>query len=158
MPTLTKLGVPKNALVCTEGDPGCDFDTDSTGCTFHVTLCINNPDPRLPKCVLTDVASFEVRQPSPNSLDAADMANAAMLESQAQQAFGVTIRRGTVVQILGRPNPARGQCTLPFDIKVPLKVLKSGKSATGRRRLLLKTLNSLQKSSTDSLRLDCRPQ
>ena len=64
-------GIPKNKLTCYEGDPRCDFDPDVTNasCTFHVGLCINNTDPRLPTCQATELAGIQVLSPNMTSLN-----------------------------------------------------------------------------------------
>ena len=49
-PALDRKGVPSIKQSCRDGDPACDFGTTSGECTFHVWLCANNNDPRLPLC------------------------------------------------------------------------------------------------------------
>src|SRR5262245_34337991 len=62
MPPLSPKGLPKNKLVCYEGDPRCDFDSNllNSSCTFHLGLCINNNDSRLPLCQLTGLSSIQI--------------------------------------------------------------------------------------------------
>jgi len=57
-------GFPLRKQSCTQGDPACDFDSDPTQCTFHVGLCFNVDDDRLPLCNPSDVVKFEVKKPS----------------------------------------------------------------------------------------------
>jgi hypothetical protein len=56
-------GRPRNRIVCYEGDPRCDIDTnlDNHRCTFRTAIVINNADPNLPDCSSAGgIAVFEV--------------------------------------------------------------------------------------------------
>jgi hypothetical protein len=156
---LNRKGIPQNQLICTEGDPNCDFDPDPTNhsCTFRVTLCINNSDPRLFRCSPVDIATFEVKRPSPTSRALADMANVATLEGQAGNGFGVTVvRRGTNV-LRGTTNATLNSCSGPLVIVVPLRKLVTGKFVTGRTTLSILTVSSDAQRDRDSLMLQCKP-
>jgi len=160
VPKLSRAGIPSNALVCYEGDPNCDFDTDSTSCTFHAALCINNSDRRKPLCRPNDLASFEVRLPNPTSLDPADTAIVSALESAAGPGagnFGVSVFRRTSLVSAGTRNTSLGQCSQRLDLRVPLKQHLNGTYTTGRRTIRIATKTSALRGSTDSLRLTCRP-
>ena len=140
-PASNRSGFPGQRLVCTEGDPTCDFDTNIGSCTFHVRLCFNNTDPRLQRCTPSDVASFAVRLPNPQRLrDAADSVNLAALTSAFPGATS-----------------ALNRCSDLLDIQVPLRALRSGRFTTGRKSLRVRTTTSLGQVDTDSLRLTCRP-
>jgi parallel beta-helix repeat protein len=53
-----------NTLRCTDGDATCDRDGRRDGrCTFGVSVCFGNHDPRLPHCRAAAVAGLEVRRP-----------------------------------------------------------------------------------------------
>src|SRR5262249_44900599 len=49
-PALDRLGVPSIKQSCKDGDASCDFGSTSGECVFHVWVCANNNDPRLPFC------------------------------------------------------------------------------------------------------------
>ena len=84
-PTDPKTNSPLNRVSCQNGNPGCDYDGDGSDdhCTFHVQVCVNNHDPRLPSCTPIDVASFELRKPRPgaSSNDSSDVANITAFET-----------------------------------------------------------------------------
>jgi cysteine-rich repeat protein len=157
--------IPKNRLVCYEGDPQCDFDPDvnNKSCTFRAQICINNADPRLPLCVPSSLTSFAVKVPNPakvkpTPLTASDMANKAnlqTLETEASGSFGVTVLRGQTQVFAGQPNATLNLCSPPFDLVVPLKQLASGKlvKKTGTFRIR----GSAAGLDTDTLQLECRP-
>jgi hypothetical protein len=57
-PARDKNGAPMNKITCKDGD-ACDADGVADGhCTFSVSLCYNNADPRL-ECSLHGIAEFE---------------------------------------------------------------------------------------------------
>jgi 6-phosphogluconolactonase (cycloisomerase 2 family) len=84
-PTNPKTNSPVNRVICQNGNPGCDYDGDGSDdhCTFHVQVCVNNHDPRLPSCTPIDVASFQLLKPRPgaSSNDAFDVANITAFET-----------------------------------------------------------------------------
>ena len=82
LPSPTTKGLPQKTLACFEGDTRCDFDPDwaNASCTFHVGLCINNADPRLPTCAPSQLALIAVQSPKLTSLGA-DLANRQALDA-----------------------------------------------------------------------------
>jgi len=152
-PELPASGIPRRSISCREGDATCDLDGKSDArCTFRLSLCINNDDPRVPSCIPSQLDSFEVRQPNPQRpLDAADSANLAGLEAAAGPAgFGVTVRRGDLVVSRGVPNATRNLCSAPLSIVVPLG--GSTTRTTGVRRLRLRVSEKQM-----VMRLSCLP-
>lgn len=158
VPPFNGRGIPRNALVCYEGDPRCDFDPDLTNgsCTFHVSMCINNTDPRLPSCVPSDLAALEVRRPSPWSLVLTDKAIVSALENQAASGFGVTVQRRNTLQSAGTANSTPNLCSNPLNIVVPLKQV-NGMFRTSRTMLNVQATSSAGIRDSDSLVLQCRP-
>jgi cysteine-rich repeat protein len=158
-PKFTGSGFPKNKYVCYEGDPRCDVDPDLTNksCTVPVRLCINNNDPRFPTCSITGLNAFEVKKPKPTSLDPADVANLAALETQASSGFGLTVMRKNTPTSSGSSNSTLNACSPPVSIQVPLKVTASGKVRPGARplRVIARTTTGLLDS--DTLRVQCLP-
>jgi cysteine-rich repeat protein len=156
---LSSKSIPKNQLVCYEGDPTCDFDPNlSNGsCTFHVRMCINNADPRL-KCLSSDLYSFEVKSPRLSSLDPVDIANRASLENQAGPGgLGLTIIRKKTPGPIGTSTYTQNQCGDAFELTVPLRRLRSGKLMSSMKSFTMQGGNSLGTLDSDSLRLQCRP-
>jgi cysteine-rich repeat protein len=167
VPQSTKSGIPSNTLVCYEGDPKCDFDSDLTNdsCTFHVQICINNTDPRL-ACTPSSLKTFEVTAPNPKTLkptpnnisQAADDINVPVLESQADGGgFGVTVVRGQTQVFVGQPNSIPNVCSPPFSLVVPLKVANNGKPSKRRKTFRIRGTTGLGVRDTDTLKLECRP-
>jgi len=162
VPPLNRSGIPKNTLVCTDGDPTCDFDSDPNNhsCTFHVALCINDADARfIPTCGPLDIVSFEVRQPPLSSLKAADIANRAVLEQQAGDpvnGFGVDVMHHGTVASFGSPNSTRDLCSGALDIVVPRRSLRRGRFGSGFATLKVRTVSSDRQVDTDVLHLRCR--
>ncbi len=154
-------GMPKGKLVCYEGDPTCDDDPDldNQSCTFRARLCINNADPRLSKCVASDVKTLEVRMPRPDGLlDSADAANLLRLEDSAGHAgLRLTVaRRETIVQS-GGANDRIDACSAWFALQVPLGSNQSGRLLAGRKRFRLQAISSNGTRDRDGLQLYCRP-
>jgi len=90
-PSLNRAGTKMKPLIrCSDGDPACDLDGSRDGtCTFGVSMCFGNGDPRLPACSPDPVGSAEVQRPSPRKGDG----NALRLE-QALASLGLEVRRG----------------------------------------------------------------
>ncbi len=55
--------LPSANQVCTDGDPGCDQDTQPGRCRFAVVVCVNNADPNLPACTPAGLSALEVLAP-----------------------------------------------------------------------------------------------
>ena len=154
-PVFLRNGVPTTKVYCADGNPVCDFDGSATNfsCTFHVTLCINNTDPRLESSVPTDFSTFEIKGPRSTSTNAVDVANLATLENQGgPSGFGVTVRRGETTIFNGSPNATQNLCSPPLDIVVPHPL-----GDTGRKVVRVRSSTSAGKRSSDSMRLECRP-
>lgn len=160
VPLPAASGLPKNRLICYEGDPACDSDTNlsNNSCSVRTRLCINNRDTRL-VCTPTDSAYFEVKSPKPaRPRDAADTNNLATLENQAgSSGLGLTIRRGTSTVSSGATNLAADQCTGPFALEVPLRVRASGALVKQTKAFRVITTSFAGTKDSDTLRLECRP-
>jgi cysteine-rich repeat protein len=160
VPLPLRSGFPKNHLVCYEGDPACDADTDlgNRSCSVRVRMCINNNDPRL-ACTPRDVAQFEVRQPKPARLvDSADTANLTALESAAGTGgLGLSIVRGQTVVSPGTTNLGVDQCSDTFTLQVPLRVRPNGKVLKQTKRFGVRATSFAGTKDSDTLRLECRP-
>jgi hypothetical protein len=154
-PQLGSGAIPLRSISCHDGDPTCDIDGKADQqCTFRLFLCINNTDPRLSRCSPSQLDSFEVRAPNPNSpRDAADSHNTSVLEGAAgSSGFGVTVLRAGNVLFTGVPNDTLNLCSDPLDILVPL----GSTGSAGVRRLKVNTSNANQ-GTVMSMRMSCLP-
>jgi cysteine-rich repeat protein len=160
VPPANSKGLPKNRLICYEGDPDCDADPvlNNDSCAIRVRMCINNQDPRLPVCAPGQVNTAEVKSPNPlRPRDAADTANVQTLESAlGPGGLGLTVMRRDVQLSAGAPNSTPNACTESLDIEVPLRV-RNGRRGAGSRRLGVKTFSATGTAVSDRLGLKCRP-
>lgn len=150
--------MPKNKLVCNEGDPRCDLGSNANDgvCVFSVRLCLNQEDSRLPRCTPVGIEAIEVRRPSPGSTDPADLANLAALE-QAGAAFGVAIYRDGQVFTNGAVNSTPNVCGAPVALVVPLRQDLGGRWVAGRKPFWLVAYATNGQMDRDRLVLVCRP-
>ena len=160
-PTLTSKGIPKNKFICYEGDPDCDVDPDidNHSCTFEVSMCINNDDPRL-TCTPSNISVFELKRPNPSHpKDDADAAATALLEGEAGSSggFGVTVVRRNQAVFTGSPNNTPNLCSSLLDVQVPLRNPSIGVYRKGHKTLRVRAVTSFGDVDTDSVRLECRP-
>jgi cysteine-rich repeat protein len=158
-PAVNSKGVPKNTVVCYEGDPRCDLDPDLTNhsCTVPVALCINNTDPRFPTCTPSFIDTFEVIAPKATSADPADTANLAVLEAQLGSAgFGTSLARHRRVVTLGTRNATPNMCGDPLGIVVPQRSAR-GSFQSGTKTLTVQATATRSATDRDSLILQCRP-
>jgi cysteine-rich repeat protein len=119
--TLNRSGtMVAGVLRCTDGDPRCDRDRHADHqCTFALSVCLGNSDPRFPRCVPTPIGSLELVSPSPErSRSAMDRENALALE-RGFGALGTEVRRGGRVIVEGRAATGRDLCGPPVALQVP---------------------------------------
>lgn len=158
-----RRGVPKNKIICYEGDPACDDDPDldNASCSFRGQTCINNHDPRMPKCNPSDIATVEIGRPAYAHLyDAADTLNLATLEGvfgTGGFGFGVTLLRDGVPYLGGSANGTSETCSEPFEFVVPLGIRSTGTKVTGTRTIQVSATTGGAITDKDSLKLLCRP-
>lgn len=161
VPLPGRTGIPKNKLICYEGDPACDSDPNLTNksCSFRTQLCINNADPRLPKCTPADVKTFEVKLPNPARLtDTADTANLLAIESEmGMGGMGITIARKDTQIFIGTANGGLDICSGEMPIQVPLRQTLAGKLFKKTKTLRVRGTTSFGKIDNDVLKLECRP-
>lgn len=158
-PAANSQGIPRNTVVCYEGDPRCDLDTDLTNhsCSMPVALCINNTDPRFPTCHPSSVDTFEIISPRSTSADPADAANLAVLDAQlGSSGFGTAVAHGRRVVSNGSRNATLNMCSAPLSITVPLRSTRGGFQA-GNKTLTVQARMAPSGVDRDSLMLQCRP-
>lgn len=136
-------GRPNRRQTCTEGDPTCDFDSDTHGCTFQMVACLNNTDPHLPGCPHLGVA-FPIRIVSPSVRRDPTNANqiAAALQNLRDPATGVG---GLTIPLAP---PQVGLCSEPFPVRVPLH-----ESPRRRKQGIVRIATRAQSSQTSPNRL-----
>jgi hypothetical protein len=110
----------KPVLRCADGDPACDLDGARDGvCTFGVSMCFANSDPRLPRCVPERIRSIEVMQPKADrGKSVMDLANAAALEAAAS-ALGLEVRRGGSIIAPSVAFVGSNRCTPLIELRAP---------------------------------------
>jgi len=181
------IGRPPTQLSCHDGDT-CDIDGDPSNhsCTFHLALCLNNSDPRLPNCAPTDVAKVDVRTPNRNGLTnkPEDTANADALLAAIAGIGGSGVLSGTCSNLkvshsclnnadCDSPGKHNGRCRLivgfappvatpnlcstPAAVVVPLTQKRTGTFAAAVKRIRLRTTNSGNVTDSDTLMLRCLP-
>jgi hypothetical protein len=168
VPELDHKGLTSGSQTCVDGDPTCDEDSTVNGhCLFQVSVCVNNEDGRLldgtePACLPSEVASWELRQPRPDSPKAVDAANAVALRS-ALGALGASTVRGSHQEVVtfGTALIEHDRCTDLATIDVPLRgtyLNKKGKvSITGRATTPILPSGKRGTRDTDTLKLFCLP-
>jgi 6-phosphogluconolactonase (cycloisomerase 2 family) len=141
-----------NTLRCEDGDPRCDRDGQKNGqCTFGVTVCLANRDPRFPRCQASGVTRFEVLSPRPDkSKSSMDRSNALALESAVGR-LGVGIVRKGRVLTAGSANAGGDSCTGLLELVAPV-----GKGKRPGVRVYKLRGDAASGRDLDRLRLECR--
>ena len=183
VPPVGRNGLPANHLDCTDDDPTCDFTAGDNACTFHLAVCFNVDDDRLPGCTPTDVERVQVLSPSATKArDAIDLANLTAIENavtnlgalvgglcrnRARQgqlcssnadcdsAPGNGICRGRFL-VFSPPLASHNVCTSVASVTVPLRIAPRG-LRTGVKRLGLKATRGEGRTDAGGLTLVCHP-
>jgi cysteine-rich repeat protein len=143
-PVLDPMGNPWIKQTCRDGDPVCDKGSVPGECTFHVWVCSNNTDARLPACTagpsgIGNVTAVEARKPSVREagLKPIDALNRQQLVAAAAAAQTTT----------------QGFCGPRMAIRVPLK------NATTKGVKVVKVRGTTESGLRDSdvLKLFCTP-
>ncbi len=128
--TLNNRGTTvKPQLRCRDGDPACDLDGARDGqCTFGVSVCFGNADPRLPACMPDMVDGVEVLQPRVAGAGVVNgYANAQVLEG-ALGDLGLEVRRRR--QVIVDPVAPVGDnlCSPLIRVQTPSPATAGGKA------------------------------
>lgn len=122
----------KRILRCRDGDSACDEDGAADGwCTFAITICLDNEDPRLPHCRPRGVESLEVRPLNArgNASDL-DRTNALRLETSKPPSTAPLVQLNTCGSLIHLLVPA----PRPAQKKAAMRKFKIiGRAADGRR-------------------------
>ncbi|MFM8411613.1 MAG: CRTAC1 family protein [Alphaproteobacteria bacterium] len=141
------FGRPSGRVACRQGDPACDAGGAPGACTFTVTLCTANRDPRLASCIAGDVASIEARSPRRTSRVPAERAARRRLD----ELLGPTGSLGIVPGVFRNATPDRCE---EVRIEVPLS---GGGTRTGRMTLEARAASGDGRTDADKLVLSCLP-
>lgn len=157
-----RSGMPRRKVVCFEGDPRCDRDSDLSNmrCAFELRLCINNQDPRLPLCFAGSLTAVDLRHAPDPLVPDPDRSNLLALEAMCGSrpgGLGLTVFRRGVLVTNGSPNADRNRCSDPLGITVPLRVSSESRLSPATRRLHVSVLSSSSQVDTDRLVSQCRP-
>jgi hypothetical protein len=158
VPSVDRHGFPNWSQTCTDGDALCDADGEPNGtCVFQVAVCINVDDARLdPACVPSDLQTWEVKKPRPNSPKARDAANATALRDALHELGTGTIGGVDHERVTFEPPLTSDACTDLVGITVPLR------GSTGNRKgvAVFRTKASeapSRRRDGDVLKLTCLP-
>ena len=142
--TFNRKGQPDTKQSCRDGDVACDFGTTPGECLFHVWLCANNHDTRLPFCTPGPSGTGTVVQvdlQKPSSKDGTRRAEDSQNRSQLLAAG------------LAAQTSAFDQCGPRMALRVPLK----SPSKAGSKKLKLKARTTTGAIDADGLGLICNP-
>lgn len=146
-------GLPARSVRCRDGDGACDADGVIDGaCTFSVSLCINNRDPRLAECAPSDVQHLEITAPRSSSRKALERA----VHEQLAAAFGPGGELGLGYRT-PLANASPDHCTDAIDVSLPLSASATGVLRSSRLRVGLKARATDHRSDSDVVALQCLP-
>ena len=126
----------KNVIRCSDGDAQCDLDGARDGqCTFGVSFCFGNADPRYPHCTPSEIQSMEVLRPK------ATRSSAAAEIEQALGALGLEVRRrGRVIGDSTWP-VGNSQCSPLVSLVTPAPKAKGKKASLQEFQLSATAIN-----------------
>ncbi len=138
-------------LACADGDPACDRDGNIDGqCTFGVSVCLANLDPRYAHCTPADVTSVEVTSPSAAKTKGVDRANALAIE-QTLSEMRVEIVRAKKVITPFPPFTGVNRCSPLVDVVVPAP---TGKAKSVRKTIQVRAIAG-KRNDVNVLDLEC---
>jgi hypothetical protein len=138
----------KNLLRCSDGDLSCDLDGARDGqCTFGVSLCFGNLDPRYPKCAPSAVDSIQVLRPNPAKSDAAQGIEAAL------GTLGLEVRRRNKVITGATTSMAPNQCSPLIKLVTPGP--KNGKGKAVKQKFIFQAAATRGKRDKDKFVFMC---
>jgi cysteine-rich repeat protein len=143
-PARDDRGVPRVRQACRDGDPLCDFDPTPGVCEFHVWMCANVHEPRLPLCVPAAPAlgtPVAVTVAKPSLGDASKRADDAR-NRQALLAAGAALRTDGL-----------DACGPRLALRVALRT----PTRAGSKGFRLRALTSRSAVDSDRLKLLCEP-
>lgn len=169
VPTARFGGLPGTMVRCVDDDPTCDIGpAGDHACTFHVALCFNVRDQRLPCYGLPPKGVSAVRLRRVDPRKTVDVANRAALET-ALEGIGGVLKIGPGVAGLRAieftpPLTAQDRCTSYADFKVPLRIAKQRGGFLPARKMITvitkhpNTGPKTTKHDSDYLVMECVPR
>jgi hypothetical protein len=143
----------RNLFRCTDGDTWCDRDGLKDGwCTFGVALCLDNADPRLPRCTPSSMVSVEVVRPNPASTSPVSQANAQALE-RGLTGLGLGIERQGTLITPGTTTIGPNVCSPLVHLVAPAPAEPDAKPV--RRKIRLRARAYDGRRDPDRLVLEC---
>jgi 6-phosphogluconolactonase (cycloisomerase 2 family) len=141
-------------LRCADGDAACDRDGSVNGmCTFGLSVCLANSDPRLPRCSSAAIRSYEIMSPhAERSRSAMDQSNARAFEEMLA-ALGLEIRRGKSVVTAAAAPAGQNLCSPLVEVAMPAPA-PGGRPV--RRKLQMRATAADNLRDADRLVLECR--
>lgn len=152
--TLNAKGTAVLGVVsCLDGDRQCDQDGKVDGrCTFGVSFCLSNTDPRLALCSPADIISLEVISPSAAKGATLDQTNGLAIE-QAVGALGIGIARGGKMIKPFVSSAGQDRCSPLVSLVVPAPTGKSIKPVAKTFQVRANAAN--KKNDLDFFTLQC---
>ena len=144
-------GAAPRKLTCTEGDPACDVDPDTTNgeCRVRVGLCTNVVDARVRDCVPLPLSAVTVDEPAADATTSPNLANRnGLLGSLRPLGLGVA----------GFANPTPNLCLPSTDVAIPLRRTRAGRLRPGRVRLRVRAVATTGVKDVDTIVPRCRPR
>jgi len=144
----------RSVLQCRDGDPTCDRDGVLNGtCSFGVSLCLGNTDPRFPRCRPDAIGSVEVVRPRANRARGfLDRQIAQRLERTAGS-LGLEVRREDRVVTRSVDVVGSDFCTAPVELTVSAPARRQGAI---RRKVILRAQAEDGRRDRDKVTLVCR--
>jgi len=143
-----------SVLRCADGDPACDRDGRVDGkCTFGLSACLGNNDPRLSRCQPADVLTFEIMSPhAQRSRSPLDQANALAFEEMLAS-LGLEVRRGKTVIAAATGSGVQNVCSPLIELSMPAPAAEGRKPI--RRKFRMRTQAGDGRRDADRLVLEC---
>jgi len=163
-PIFNARGIRQSKVVCYEGDPRCDVDPNLVNgrCTVRVRPCLNNSDPRIPRCSPSAIASMSLLgPPRPSAVD--NLNRDTFENAMGAGGFGVTVFRNATSN-RGRPETIHegvpqgtpNLCGDPVDVIVPL-LSRGTRVRKGISRIRTRATAVNGRVDSDTTIIECRP-
>jgi hypothetical protein len=119
-PPVRPQAITSGRIACQDGDPACDLDAvaGNASCSFAVALCLENADPRFPRCGRQPVTRLDALAP------AAGSPGRAVLDA--------------ALEAVPSAGPGGARCGPPHVLAVPSAVRRDGRPRPGKMRLVVR--------------------
>jgi hypothetical protein len=145
----------RQTLACRDGDPACDRDGVVDGvCTFGVSLCLGNKDPRLQRCEPAAVGSVEVLRPRASHSRAFLDRQIAQRVERTMGSLGLEVRRHNRVVTRSVDVVGDDYCTSLIELATPGPV--GAHQRAERRKVVFRVQAEDGRRDRDRVTLICR--